>query len=368
MIQSLILVIAFWFILLPSLIFCQEASQEGITKVDSAIQKANAILKKGVENYPSHRSCFSCHHQALPLFALSIHDLQSNADSFHQSDHVRSIGDFSDAAFAGKRKTLQEGGEIGGRALTVAYGLWAMDLAGTKNNPTTDAMVEYLLKVQDQDGGWKFHSYRPPASSSRLMTSAVAVYGLRSYAHENAVDHNRLFDAFRRVQEWSRVQVIAEGLEDQVGQLWLEHMVGEELSVSDNSRIAELTRLLLAQQRSDGGWAQTPELASDPYATGQAVTLLAEVSNVETDELQLAFRKGVDFLLKTQESDGSWHVVTRAKPVQVYFDNGDPHGKDQFISMMATSWSVAALKTYLHQTKQPLASLRVVARRQAATK
>jgi N-acyl-D-amino-acid deacylase len=39
----------------------------------------------------------------------------------------------------------------------------------------------------------------------------------------------------------------------------------------------------------------------------------------------------------------SWHVKTRAKPVQVFFDNGDPHGKDQFISITSTGWSIGAL-------------------------
>jgi N-acyl-D-amino-acid deacylase len=47
--------------------------------------------------------------------------------------------------------------------------------------------------------------------------------------------------------------------------------------------------------------------------------------------------------LRTQHDDGSWLVETRSKPVQVYFDNGDPHGKSQFISVAATSWAVAAL-------------------------
>ena len=36
-------------------------------------------------------------------------------------------------------------------------------------------------------------------------------------------------------------------------------------------------------------------------------------------------------LLKTQRGDGSWFVKSRSKPVQVYFDNGDPHERDQFI-------------------------------------
>jgi N-acyl-D-amino-acid deacylase len=33
--------------------------------------------------------------------------------------------------------------------------------------------------------------------------------------------------------------------------------------------------------------------------------------------------------------------------VQVFFDNGDPHGKHQFISVAATCWAVAALAAAL---------------------
>jgi N-acyl-D-amino-acid deacylase len=333
-------------------------------RITSAIERASALLEKGVNNYPSHRSCFSCHHQALPLLAFSVHDLPADAEAFSQKEVVRSIASFTQTAFVGKQATLRGGGEIGGRALTVAYGLWTMDLAGTNNNATTDAMVEYLLKVQAKDGGWTFHSYRPPAASSRLMTSAVAVYGLRSYAHAGQFDQERLRGAYQHVLDWSREQPLREGFEDQFGQLWLEHMVRKELGCVDNDRMGALVQALLAEQREDGGWAQKSELTSDAYATGQAITLLAEVTGgqVDTNDLK-PLERGIEFLLKTQKEDGSWHVVTRSKPVQVFFDNGDPHGNDQFISMMATSWGTAALKTYHHRATSPLSSIRVAARK-----
>ena len=40
----------------------------------------------------------------------------------------------------------------------------------------------------------------------------------------------------------------------------------------------------------------------------------------------------VQFLLKTQQEDGSWYVRTRAMAFQPYFDAGFPHGFDQWIS------------------------------------
>ena len=50
-----------------------------------------------------------------------------------------------------------------------------------------------------------------------------------------------------------------------------------------------------------------------------------------------------DYLVKTQRTDGSWHVQSRSKPLQLYFESGFPHGKDQFISCAASSWATIAL-------------------------
>ncbi|MCH7989036.1 MAG: alpha/beta hydrolase fold domain-containing protein [Planctomycetes bacterium] len=81
-------------------------------------------------------------------------------------------------------------------------------------------------------------------------------------------------------------------------------------------------------------------MESDAYSTGQALYILRETG---WPTWSPKFQRGVGFLLKTQRDDGSWFVQTRAKPVQVFFDNGDPHGKSQFISVAATSWAVATL-------------------------
>jgi N-acyl-D-amino-acid deacylase len=57
------------------------------------------------------------------------------------------------------------------------------------------------------------------------------------------------------------------------------------------------------------------------------------------------YQRGVKFLLRTQGADGSWRVATRSSPQQLFFDNGDPHGKLQFISFTATN--VAAMAVML---------------------
>jgi hypothetical protein len=80
---------------------------------------------------------------------------------------------------------------------------------------------------------------------------------------------------------------------------------------------------------------------SDAYATGQALVALAESGVVTTADP--VYKKGVEFLLKTQFADGSWLVRTRALPLQPLFDIGFPHGNDSWISAAGTNWAAMAL-------------------------
>ena len=55
------------------------------------------------------------------------------------------------------------------------------------------------------------------------------------------------------------------------------------------------------------------------------------------------YQRGVQFLLRTQEGDGSWFVNKRAIPVNNYFDAAFPHGESQFASFNGTCWATMAL-------------------------
>jgi hypothetical protein len=98
---------------------------------------------------------------------------------------------------------------------------------------------------------------------------------------------------------------------------------------------------LLKEQRPEGGWGQAPALASDAYATGQAMVALRESGIVDASAPQ--YRRGVRFLLNTQFEDGSWYVRSRSIPFQPYFESGFPYHDDQWISVAATNWAAMAL-------------------------
>jgi hypothetical protein len=111
-------------------------------------------------------------------------------------------------------------------------------------------------------------------------------------------------------------------------------------------------RELLGEQDAEGGWGQKRGMTPDAYATGSVLVALHEAGELSSQDS--AWLRGLGYLLRTQKPDGSWHVVSRAKPLQEYFESGFPHGKDQFISAFATGWAAEALLMFLAEERTVL--------------
>ena len=117
-------------------------------------------------------------------------------------------------------------------------------------------------------------------------------------------------------------------------------LLGLFWSKADPERVAQSVRQVLNHQRADGSWAQLPGLDGDAYATGQSLYALATAGIPDTNS---AWKRGIEYLLKTQQADGTWRVKSRSFPFQPYFESGFPYGSDQWISMAGSSWATIAL-------------------------
>jgi N-acyl-D-amino-acid deacylase len=295
----------------------------------AAVSRGLALVERAAANYPTHRDCFSCHHQTLPMFAMvSVRGEQDRA----ADTALRAQAEFTHKSFQSKQASMLEGRGIGGRSMTVGYGLWAFELADRPADEVTEAMVTYLLKNQEREGYWKTTSNRPPLEESDITCTVLAVAGLRKYAAD--AQRAEVDEKIAKARDWLATAPV-ESNEDRVFKLWGVYQFEAAAEQIEAARAA-----VLAAQRTDGGWSQLESMESDAYATGQALYIL-RVTGLQPDEA--SSQRGVEFLLKSQEDDGSWLVETRSNPIQVYFDNGDPHGKHQFISTPATAWAIAAL-------------------------
>jgi N-acyl-D-amino-acid deacylase len=312
-----------------------ESQPEDRATILSAVERGVAVVEKAGRNYPTHRKCFACHHQTLPLLAIGeAHAAGAKTDAALPT----ALTDFTTTSFRGKIDDLRAGENIGGKGLTVGYGLSTLRLGNIRPDDLTDAMVAYLLKTQEEDGHWDLHAIRPPAEESLVMCTVLAAGGVKHFAGD--AQRESAAAAIEKARVWL-ASTRVESHEDRVARLW-----GVKLLGGKDEELEQPCEALLATQREDGGWGQTAEMESDAYATGTALYVLLD-TGVSAAEPNI--QRGLQYLLKTQLEDGSWHVKTRAKPVQVFFDNGDPHGKDQFISIPATGWSVAALARAIRQ-------------------
>jgi hypothetical protein len=217
--------------------------------------------------------------------------------------------------------------------------LYVMSAAADANAPAsslTEVTVNFIANRQLADGRWSIGFggiSRAPLEESDVTRTMMAIKLLKTYAWPA---RQAEFDQrIARARQW------LESIHPATSYEKAERLLGMFWAGSEKSKLQAAAKDLIASQRTDGGWAQTVNWASDADATGLALTALNETGQLAATELP--YQKGVEFLLKTQLDDGSWYVRSRSPKFQPYFQSGFPHDHDQWISMAATAMAVSGL-------------------------
>ncbi len=325
--------------LLAGLLFTTlvRADQAPDPAVKAAIEKGLKRIETGVANYPKHRQCFSCHHQAMAVFSMT----SAGQRGFTvDSELLKKVTDFSLKSFRNK-ELIAKGRGVGGDSFSVVYALHTFAAVERPYDDTMAALVEYLLVKQRNDGAWPIPAFgdRPPTMGSHFTPTGLALFALKKYGpSKDAPDaeelQKRIDAAFAKGRDWLLANKPV-ATEDKVF-----HLRGLVYAGVEAKQIEAARDLLLKDQLADGSWAQLADMAGDAYATATALVALRQAG---LDTSHEAYKKGVTYLLESQKEDGAWIVETRSRPLQLFFDNGDPGGKSQFISFAATNWAVLAL-------------------------
>jgi ankyrin repeat protein len=288
-------------------------------------------LQKTGPQFHQRMGCISCHHQSLPAVAIHLAADHGVPVETAVQNHAR---DATLAMWAPSRENFHMGNcSIFGFLGNVTYGMLALAEEGVKPNAVTDAAASCLSSLQWSDGRWEGSDMRPPlAGRTPFVYTALAVRALGTYAvpAQRAETAERIARArgFLRNNNASDTQGESFRL---LGLIW---------SKAPRRDVDRQANRLMALQGRDGGWSQRLSMASDAYATGQALYALHAGGLKATDK---AYSRGVAFLLRTQLEDGTWFLRSRTLGFQPYFETGFPHGREQFISAAATAWAAIAL-------------------------
>ena len=147
--------------------------------VKAAVEKALKRVEAGVTNYPKHRQCFSCHHQAMAVFSLTAARQRGFAVN---DDLLKKVIDFSLRTFRNKA-FIARGQGVGGESVSVVYALHTLAAVERPYDDTIAALVQYLLVKQRKDGAWPvpFGGDRPPTMGSLFTQTGLAMYALKHY-------------------------------------------------------------------------------------------------------------------------------------------------------------------------------------------
>jgi N-acyl-D-amino-acid deacylase len=310
--------------------------------VKAAAERSMALLETSSQKFFEGSGCVSCHHQNAAGLAAGEARLKG----------IR----FDPKASAARIDMLKEGPPppllLERMDINVpeifASAMIALAAENVPPNPVTDMIAANIAATQALDGSWHVENglgARPPSEEGAISRVAMCVRALKVYGAPGR--SAEMTARIAKARQWLAAASPTTS-EDRNMQL-----LGLAWADADAAALKKLGAAILAQQQPDGAWRQHAGVATDAYATGQSLYVLAKAGGVSTSDP--SYQRGVNYLVATQNANGSWRVASRAPKFQAFFNSGFPYGGDQWISAWATGWSTMALAQAVPATARTVA-------------
>jgi squalene-hopene/tetraprenyl-beta-curcumene cyclase len=299
---------------------------------DTALNRSIPLLQHSSLKYFEESHCVGCHHQMATTVALgAARTARVHVDEVAAAELVKQMQN----EFRVQREMNLEGGD----REVLTRRLFELSRTGISADASTDAAVAGVMATQAADGSWRrsVPISRAPMQEGIIALTAEAVRAISVYA-PSAMEAETA-KQLAHARSWllhAQPRTTIDASMRLTG-LWSSHA-----SASD---LRDAARILLSMQRRDGGWGGNPDLPSDAFSTGEALWALRETGSATVRDR--AYRRAIDFLLRTQDESGAWHVRSRAVKVMPYYDSDFPFGDDQWISAAGTAMADVAIASTL---------------------
>lgn len=313
-----------------------------------AVTRSVPLLVAEGAHWVDEPGCPACHHQPMAIQVIAaaeqrgialdatqvkkLHDFVHKDNAEFSSSIVPHVNDKDEML----RTSMQVVGDF---AFGNAWFLSAEIDAGLPRGRDEQIAAQFEAIIQRPDGHWRHGPTRGALQSSDLIATALAARVIATYVPSAATDQR--VDAARRWLIAATPATVLERVYKLNGLAWTH---------AQPSVVTAAAHELRAAQLPDGSWSHIGTVG-DAMTTGLALVALHRSAGMSpTDPV---YQRGVTYLLRTQQADGSWFVPSRAAPLLEYFDAGFPHGKHQFVSFVGTAAAALALMDAMAITDTP---------------
>lgn len=302
-------------------------------------QKGLDWLLSSAVQWQNNNSCYGCHVQSFAVMGAAAAHANDYAVDIQQTqklaDYLASIQSSQGHISAGR------GSDVGVVVQTVLAGIGISQYDQVVDDKYADTLVkmaDWLVGTQQNSGYWPLDHNEPPVDQGESMTTAGALMTLAAaQRHQPSAGY---VAAMEKGASWLRT-VDPETTQDALFVIFGLSSTGIESADKDIQRNLKWLR---DQQNSDGGWGETPRLASNAYGTGQALYAYKLAALEITDK---SFVDGALWLLQHQDIGGYW--------VQANSQQRDGGRSSNFATTM---WAVIGLgKVFDVETEKTFISL-----------
>lgn len=284
--------------------FGQDATEPN--KIDGAIKLGLEFLAKDAVKWNQEHNCASCHHSSLVIWSMREAKRAGFAiDEPVLAELTKMATESGDGKF-GLDRPPEAPDAASPKAMYFAL---ALGQDPQPDDATRQAITRFLGTVkseQTQNGSWTvWPNTRPPIfGKSKESLTLLASLALLPTAASGDAEAKAALDLSTK---W-----LSETKTDDDPQSNALRLILWKKLDRPEAELAPLVAGIRQRQQSDGGWRQTPEMANDAWATGQALFSLGYAG---VDPHDPAIVAGREFLAKTQQPDGSW--IMQSRPTSV---------------------------------------------------